>query len=61
MVVLRWLTWQGGVAASPPASQSFAASWVEGCRGILVQVSLSPGVWDKLESISTQMGHSPHL
>lgn len=61
MIVLGQLTWQGGVAGLPPASQSFATSWVEGRRGDLVQVSLSPCVWDKLESVSTQMRHSPHL
>ena len=60
-MVLRRLTWQGGVAGFPPASRSFAAPWAEGCTGSVVQVSLSPCVWDKLESVSTQMGHSPSL
>lgn len=47
----------------PLPLQHLRALQLRGLRAaeVSVQVSLSPGVWDKLESISTQMGHSPHL
>lgn len=58
-MVLGQLSWQGGGAGSPPAPQSSAALGVGGCRGSSEQVSPNPCVWDKLGSISTQMGHPP--